>query len=169
MAILKAIVCVDSDWAIGKNNDLLYKIPEDMEFFKRMTVYNTVVMGHKTFISMGNRKLNLRKNIVLTRDEYLRKHGNKNNLRFMTTDEFDNIFKNSAPDKVYFIIGGEEIYKKYYRQCDEIYVTMVSDRINDPDKYFPDLNYCREFKLAGGLGTGRYKELNYEFTRWIKV
>lgn len=167
MAILKAIVAVDKDWAIGKDNKLLYRIPEDMEFFKETTINKTVVMGHKTFVSMNSRSLPKRRNIILTRN-YDKCRSTYKRI-FMDCDHFDRVIENDKTNNVYFIIGGEEIYKRYYRQCSEIFVTMIDDEAKDPDKYFPDLNYCKEFRLDKVISTGEYKGLKFKITKWINI
>ena len=167
MAIMKAIVAVDKDWAIGKDGKLLYRIPEDMDFFRDMTIGNTVVMGRKTFTSIGSRILPKRRNIIITHNGSL--YRNMCKRMFVSSEGFDMLFKKDESDSIYFIIGGESIYKKYYRQCDEIYVTMIDAESEDPDRYFPDLRYCKEFKMVDVINSGVYKEIPYKITRWVKV
>lgn len=167
MAIMKAIVAVDKDWAIGKDGKLLYHIPEDMDFFRDMTIGNTVVMGRGTFTSIGSRILPKRRNIIITHHGSVYRSGYRR--MFISSEGFDKLFKRDESDSIYFIIGGEDIYKKYYRQCSEIYVTMIDDEAKDPDKYFPDLNYCNEFKLDVVISSGEYKGIKFKITRWVKV
>lgn len=167
MAVMKAIVAVDRDWAIGKDGNLLYHIPEDMEFFKETTINHVVVMGRKTFDSIGDKKLLRRKNIVLTHNSA--NYKNSASRTFMSFNKFNTVFEKDSSNRVYFIIGGEEVYKKYYRQCREIYVTMIDAEAKDPDRYFPDLNYCKEFKLDKVLGSGMHNGIKYKFTKWVKV
>lgn len=64
--MLSAIVCMDNFGGIGKDGDLLYKIPEDMKRFKELTMGHSVIMGRKTWNSIGNKPLKSRNNIILS-------------------------------------------------------------------------------------------------------
>lgn len=167
MASMKAIVAVDRDWAIGKDGELLYHIPKDMEFFRDMTVDNTVVMGMKTFISIGSKSLPKRRNIILTHN--YKKYRSTYKRIYTDCDEFDKMFKKDTTGNIYFIIGGEEIYKRYYKQCNEIFVTMINDESKDPDRYFPDLRYCKEFKMVDIIFSGVHNDIPFSITRWVKI
>ena len=134
---MKAIACVDMNWAIGKDNKLLFHIPEDMEFFKKMTTDNVVIMGNNTFKSIGKTLPN-RINVVLT--------SSIRGMMFVTPeliltdaiaieDYIDSVIKNT--DKDIYIIGGESIYKRYLNRCSELYLTEVFAKVENADAYFP--------------------------------
>ena len=134
---MKAIACVDMNWAIGKDNKLLFHIPEDMEFFKKMTTNNVVIMGNNTLKSMGKTLPN-RINVVLT--------SSIKGMMFVTPelimtdaiaieDYINSVIENT--DKDIYIIGGESIYKRYLKRCSELYLTEVFTTVENADAYFP--------------------------------
>ena len=132
---MKAIVCVDKNWGIGKNNDMLFHLPEDLKFFKEKTWGKTVVMGYNTFLSLPNKKpLPNRKNIVLSRKTDLKIDGVTvvNSL-----EELMSILGNDTSDV--FLMGGEIIYNELLSFCDEAYVTKVNADGN-AQKFFPNID-----------------------------
>lgn len=124
--MLKMIVAVDDNWGIGKDNQLLFHIPEDMRFFKDMTSGHAVVMGHKTYDSIG-RPLPNRENYVLTRNWNL----SIDNVHVI--HDIDDIPKDA------FIIGGQSLYEKMLPYCDIVYVTKIH-QTKDCDRHFPNLD-----------------------------
>ena len=132
---MKAIVCVDKKWGIGKNNKMLFHLPEDLKFFKEKTWGKTVVMGYNTFLSLPNRKpLPNRKNIVLSRKKNLKIDGVS---VVNSVEELLSILENDTSNV--FLIGGEIIYKELLNFCDEAYVTKVNAN-GDAEKFFPNID-----------------------------
>ena len=132
---MKAIVCVDKKWGIGKNNKMLFHLPEDLKFFKEKTWGKTVVMGYNTFLSLPNRKpLPNRKNIVLSRKKNLKIDGVS---VVNSAEELLSILENDTSNV--FLIGGEIIYKELLNFCDEAYVTRVNANGN-AEKFFPNID-----------------------------
>ena len=110
---MKIIAAVDEKWGIGKGMNLLFRISEDMEFFKEKTMGKTVVMGRKTLESFPNAKpLKNRKNVVLTTDGTEIVHGIKTIVEKYGGDDT-------------FVIGGGEVYKQLLPYCDSAYITKV--------------------------------------------
>ena len=118
---MKAIVAVDKKWGIGKKNDLLFKLPEDMKFFREKTDGKVVVMGSNTRNSFpGGKPLKNRTNIVLfpggaKRDDC---------TVVDSLSELKEKIKKYDPDDV-FVIGGALFYKTMLPYCSEVYVTKV--------------------------------------------
>ena len=132
---MKAIVCVDKKWGIGKNNKMLFHLPEDLKFFKEKTWGKTVVMGYNTFLSLPNKKpLPNRKNIVLSRKKNLKIDGVS---VVNSVEELLSILGNDTSNV--FLIGGEIIYKELLNFCDEAYVTKVNAN-GDAEKFFPNID-----------------------------
>ena len=103
---MKIIAAVDEKWGIGKGMNLLFRISEDMEFFKEKTMGKTVVMGRKTLESFPNAKpLKNRKNVVLTTDKNFKCDGTEIVHGIKTIVE-----KYGGDDT--FVIGGGEVYKQ---------------------------------------------------------
>lgn len=118
---------------IGKNNQLLWHMPADLKFFKQTTSGHTVIMGRKTFDSVG-KPLPNRRNIVITRDTDLRIAGAEvvNSL-----DEALSITQNE--EKPVFIIGGAEIYRQALPKTDLLYLTTIHHQF-DADTFFPEFD-----------------------------
>lgn len=135
---LKMIVATDANYGIGKNGDLLFHIPEDLNFFKNVTMGNVVVMGRTTFESLGSKPLKGRINIVLTSNTDL--ISDSTNLFFMNIKQFEHWLENNAPDdKDVFIIGGGQVYEHYIDRCDTLYITTYNKAFSNVDTYFPNI------------------------------
>lgn len=166
-----AIACVDENWAIGKDNDLLYRIPEDMKFFKEKTMGNFVVMGRKTLESLPNpeRGLEGRLNIILSHDTNF-----KTTENYFVDHDIDALLHtirvlSSFMDKDVYIIGGSEIYSQMIDICDIVYITKVHDIVVGANKFFPNLDEddtWERFKFHGD--DGRYGDLEYEFVTYTR-
>ena len=133
------IVAIGKNNEIGKNNKLLWHIPEDLKKFKETTLGKTVVMGRNTFKSIGKILPN-RNNIVLSKN--LQNINNKKNLEIC--DDFSKIikkYKNSVEEV--FIIGGAQIYKKALELgiIEKLYISHIDFSDNEADTYFPEIDY----------------------------
>ncbi|MBE5749291.1 MAG: dihydrofolate reductase [Clostridiales bacterium] len=131
---MKAIVAVDKNWGIGKNNGLLFSIPEDMKFFRKTTLNKIVVMGGNTLRSFpGGNPLKNRTNIVLSR-----KIERDDCTVVKSYDQLFSVLKNYPQDEI-FIIGGASVYKEMLSFCSEIFVTKV-DADGNADVFFENLD-----------------------------
>ena len=120
---MQLIVAVDSNWAIGKNNQLLVRIPMDQKFFRETTTGKVVVMGRKTLESFPNGlPLNNRTNIVLTRNPNYKV---KDAIVVHNMDELHKELKKYNSDDI-FVIGGEKIYEQLLDECDTAHVTKIN-------------------------------------------
>lgn len=118
---LSIIAAIAKNNVIGNENKLLWKIPLDMKFFKNTTTGHPIIMGRKTFLSIG-RALPNRRNIVITRDETF---SFENVEVFHSINEINLLFKDS--DEEAFIIGGADIYKQMLPIVDKLYITHVDE------------------------------------------
>ncbi len=135
---ISAIVAMNKDnRAIGANNGLLWKIPEDLKRFKEFTTGHPIIMGRKTYESIG-RALPNRTNIIITRNPDFTAEGC---IICKNLIEAINIAKEKDMQEI-FIIGGGEIYKEALPLTDRIYLTLV-DSHADGDVFFPE--YEKEF------------------------
>lgn len=133
--IVSIIVATSLNHAIGKDNQLLWHLPADLKFFKTTTMGCPVIMGRKTFQSIG-RTLPGRQNVVITRD----KNFNADNQFDLTVvGSIDEALVKLHAEKEVFIIGGGEIYKQSIDSVDTIYITLVHTVI-DGDVYFPEID-----------------------------
>ena len=131
------IVAVTENDAIGKDNKLLFHLKEDMRNFKQLTNGNVVVMGRKTFESIG-KPLENRVNVIISRV----KHEDKDNVKWVESLE-EAMKKAKEYEKDIYIIGGGSIYKEALEKdiVDKIYLTRIKKRVNDADTFFPRLDY----------------------------
>lgn len=139
---MNAIVAVDKNWGIGKNNDLLFSIPADMKFFRTTTSGKVVVMGANTLRSFPNgNPLKNRTNIVLSttikRDDCI------------IVDNLENLFLEIAkfPAGDVYVIGGAKLYKTLLPYCEKVYVTKI-DADGDAEVFFENLDKLDNWKCV---------------------
>lgn len=134
------IVAVDKENCIGKGNALPWHIPSDLKYFKDCTRGFPIIMGRKTFESIG-RPLPGRLNIVLTRDAEYKADGVE---LVSSLGEALKLAKAQETEKI-FIIGGAQIYRQSLDLIDKAYITKVQTQIEEGDAFYPDLP--ESFKL----------------------
>ena len=140
---MKAIVAVDKKWGIGKNNDLLFSLPEDMKFFRETTSNKVVCMGYNTLLSFpGSKPLKNRVNIVLAPDGVER----DDCIIVHTLEELSKTLKNYDTNDT-FVIGGAMFYRTMVDYCSEVYVTKV-DADGEATVFYPNLDEKENFSLA---------------------
>lgn len=152
---LSIIACVGKNLELGRDNNLIFHIKDDMKYFKEITLNHIVVMGRKTFESLPG-LLKDRKNVVITRSKNIN-FPNEVEV-YSSIEEFMEHYKNYN-DEI-FVIGGASIYKQFLDFCDKIYLTEVYES-READVYFPKFDknlYDREV-----IKTGESKTLKYDF------
>ena len=130
----------DEDGGIGKNGQLPWHISEDLKNFKRLTLNSTIIMGRKTWESLPFKPLPKRRNIVLSSKplkdvECYNSVGNC--LSVLQKDDVQNVF----------VIGGEQIYSEFLPFADELHITLIKEKTDGVDKYFPIQLYEIESKF----------------------
>ncbi|GGE67657.1 dihydrofolate reductase [Pedobacter psychrotolerans] len=130
---LSIAVATGENREIGKNNQLLWHMPADLKFFKQTTSGHTIIMGRKTFDSVG-RPLPNRRNIVITRDASLQIEGVEVVNSFEQALEITN-----TEEKPIFIVGGAEIYRQALPETDTLYLTTIHHQF-DADTFFPEFD-----------------------------
>ncbi len=159
---MKAIVCADIKWGIGKGTGMLFHIPADLKFFKEKTMGSTVVMGRTTFLSLpGQKALPGRRNIVLTRDE------NWSAENVTVCHCIDGLAGITENDKSVFLMGGEAVYNELIDSCDEAYVTRVKADGN-AEKFFPNLDICAGWRLVERSAAQESNGFVFTFDRYVK-
>ena len=132
--MISIIAAIAENRAIGINNDLPWKLPNDMKRFRELTTGHTVIMGRKTFESLPNGALPNRTNIVVTRN---------NTVTFENCILFDNlqdaIKKHNTQEEI-FVIGGASIYDQVINLADKLYITLVRHSFENANTFFPEIN-----------------------------
>lgn len=160
---MNMIVCVSRSWGIGKDNQLLFHIPDDLKQFRALTLGKVVVMGHNTLKSLpGGKPLPERTNIVLSRDPRLRVEG-----ALVCNSIQDVLIELSAyPPKDIFVIGGEAVYRSLLPYCRRALITRV-DAAPEADAFFPDLLEHPQWKIRRESDFMEYEGLSYQYVEYV--
>ncbi|HHJ81092.1 MAG TPA: type 3 dihydrofolate reductase [Candidatus Tenderia electrophaga] len=136
---ISIIAAMADNRVIGINNQLPWNLPADMKWFRQQTMGKPVLMGRKTYDSIG-RPLPKRRNIVISRDESLKIEGCE------VVNSTDAAFLLCADEKEIMIIGGASFYEQTLPQTNRLYLTLVHSEIIEGDAWFPkiDFNQWRE-------------------------
>jgi dihydrofolate reductase len=162
---MNLIAAVDKNWAIGKNNSLLVRIPADQKFFRETTTGKVVVMGRKTLESFpGGLPLKNRTNIVLTHNKDYKV---KDAIVVHSMDELHEELKDYDSEDI-FVIGGEKIYEQLLDECDVAHITRI-DYSYDADAYFPNLDELPEWEITADSEEQTYFDLEYYFYKYERV
>lgn len=129
--MISIIVAADEQNVIGKDNDLIWHLPDDLKFFKQLTSGHTIIMGRKTFESIG-RPLPNRINIIITRDREYKAEGCE------VVHSLEDALRICQGDDEVFVVGGEQIYRMALPLVDRIYLTRVHHSF-EGDRHFLEL------------------------------
>src|SRR3989338_4486494 len=147
------IAAIAKNGVIGKENTLPWKLPADLKRFKKITIGHTVVMGRKTYESIGG-TLKKRINIVLTRQPDYQAPG------CLVIHAIEEVFEKAKTEEIFFI-GGAEIYKQALPMATRLYMTIINHDF-EGDSYFPPLNWWEWVEID--RQQGKTDEKNpYEF------
>ena len=130
--MISIIAAIGKNNELGKNNTLIWSMPADMKFFRDTTRGHTVIMGRKTFESIG-KPLPNRKNIVITRDKNYKKDG------IEIVNSLNEAINLTIPNEEVFVIGGGEIYKQAIEIADKLYITHINTEDSEADSFFPEI------------------------------
>lgn len=159
---MQLILSADQNWAIGKDNKLLVRIPADMKFFRETTTGKVVVMGRKTLESFPNGlPLKNRINIVLTANPAYQAKGA---IVVHSGEELRQELKKYNSDDVY-VIGGGSVYRMLLDECDTAYVTKIHYAY-EADTYFPNLDEDPDWELVADSEEQTYFDLEYYFLKY---
>lgn len=163
--ILTLVVAASTNNAIGKDRQLLWHLPHDLAFFKNVTWAMPVLMGRKTFLSIGSKPLKGRMNMILT--------GNKNYKvdNSIIVHSVDEAIKHADDNdyKELMILGGGKVYADIINKADKIYLTRVHHVFEDADTFFPEINE-QDWKCTFNADHDKDAKhaYDYSFQLWIK-
>ena len=159
---MNLIVAVDQNWAIGKNGQLLFHISEDLKRFRTLTTGHCVVYGRKTLETFpGGKPLPNRDNVVLTSNpDYQVDAKVAHNF-----DELRQIIRDYPTTQV-DIIGGASIYEQLLPYCDTAYVTIVEDKVEEVDAFFPNLDLDPHWDLIDEGPIQQSGDYQYRFVTY---
>ena len=148
----KAIVAVSQDGVIGRNGDLPWRLSGDLQWFKKITMGHTILMGRKTWDSLP-KALPGRENWVLSR-----KDERADGMRLFKS--LEDVANYLLDGQTLFVIGGGEIYRQALPLCHELYITEVHQKVPDGDAFFPE--YRDQFEPIEVLDENE----NFLLRRW---
>ena len=157
MQTITMIAAVGENNALGKDNDLLWHLPDDFKRFKQLTTGHCIIMGRKTFESFP-KPLPNRTHIIVTRD----KNYNTTHEDCIVTHSLADALKRTQGDENPFIIGGGEIYKQGEEFANRLEITRVHANF-EADTFFPEINESVWQLLASEYHPKDAKH-NYDFT-----
>ena len=158
---MNLIVAVDKNWAIGKNNRMMWSIPADMKFFRETTSGNIVIMGRKTLESFPQgQPLKNRVNIVISGNPDYKVKG------ALVVHSVEEAVKEAGRyEGQIYVIGGESIYRAMLPLCDTAYITKI-DHAFDADTYFPDLDADEGWRMTKISEEQTCFDLEYYFQKY---
>lgn len=154
--MITLIAACSSNRVIGKDNQLIWKVPGDLKRFKELTTGHPILMGRKTFESIG-KPLPNRANIVITRDK------NWQHEECLVYNDFEDVL-NLYEKQNLFVIGGGEIYKTLISVADKIELTLI-DKEFDGDAYFPEIDSNWDVQHSE---THQCEEFTYHYITYIR-
>ena len=158
---ISLIVATDSVGGIGKNNKIPWYLPEDIKRFKHLTMGHPVIMGRKTFESIG-RILPGRKNIVISRNSNWQHDGvevfNGLEKAILNNNEFTELC----------IIGGGEIFSQAIPLIDKLHITIIDVKVSNPSTFFPEIDFS-EWRLVKREAIVTHDQIHCEFNEYDRV
>lgn len=161
---MNAIVVVDQNWAIGKDNGLLFSLPTDMKRFRSLTMGGTVLLGRRTLDSFpGGRPLPGRRNIVITRDATFQREG------VICVTSLADALEAAADPEHLWVIGGGSIYTALLSRCKRAYLTKVDAAAEGADTFFPNLDKLPGWKVETVSDPVTENGLTYRFVDYVNT
>ncbi|MBO5998801.1 MAG: dihydrofolate reductase [Lachnospiraceae bacterium] len=159
---MQAIAAADKNWGIGKNGQLLVRIPADMKMFRQETTGKVIIYGRKTLDTFPMRRpLENRTNIILSRNPELTV---KNAIVVHSLEELDKVLEPYPDDDIY-VIGGASIYEQLLPRCSTVHVTRI-DFEYEADCFFPDLDKDPDFVITESSDEQTYFDIAYTFVKY---
>jgi len=159
--MISIIVAIAENYAIGRNNDLLWHIPEDMKRFKRITTGHKIIMGKRTYESLPYRPLKNRTNIVISDipgDTY---------DGCIMAYSIDEALQHCGPEEECFVIGGGMVYRQFMPLADKLYITWVH-REFEADTYYPEIDPETWEEIERQEGMAEEAGFNYSFVTYTR-
>ena len=162
--MLSIIVAIAKNNVIGKDNQLIWHLPEDLKRFKKLTTNHTIIMGRKTFESLG-RVLPNRKHVILCNDAEM----NVNDENVEILDDISKLKKYKDSEEENFVIGGATIYKLLMPYTNKMYVTHINQDF-EGDVYFPEIseNDWKVIEKEKGLKDEK-NPFDYEYITYERI
>jgi dihydrofolate reductase len=157
------VVALAENGVIGRAEQLPWRLSSDLKRFKSLTMGHCLLMGRKTFQSIG-KALPGRQTIVLSRQSQL-----KAAEGVQVTDSLDKVAGLVEPGRAVMVVGGAELYRAALDYCDQMWVTLVKANV-EGDTYFPAMDWSQwEMQTRESIPAGAHDQLPTEFQKWCRV
>ncbi|WP_284644142.1 dihydrofolate reductase [Paenibacillus silviterrae] len=163
--MISYIFAMDENRGIGVDNKLPWRLPADLARFKKLTLQHTILMGRKTFDSIGRKPLPKRRNVVLTRDKSFQAEGCE------VIHSIDEVVARygGAEEEELFVIGGTEVFALLMPHADKMYVTEIAHRF-PADTWFPEVDPAEWKAVLREKGVkNEDNPYDYEFVDYVRV
>lgn len=158
---ISIIVAIAENFAIGKDNDLLFHLPDDLKRFKKITSGHTLIMGRNTLLSLPKWPLPNRRHIVITD----RKSDSFAGCE--TVYSLDQALDKVENEDEVFVIGGGLVYRQFYPLAGKMYLTLVHKTF-DADTYFPEIEYSEWQEVAREDLYDDTNDFNYSYLNLVR-
>ncbi|MGY8771410.1 MAG: dihydrofolate reductase [Pirellulales bacterium] len=160
---ISLIVAQSENRVIGRNGDMPWRLSSDLKRFKSITMGHHIVMGRKTYESIG-RLLPGRTTVIITRQADYQVEG------AVIADSLESAITKAAGDDELFIVGGGQIYASSLTQANKIYQTRVHTEINDGDTFFPEVDWTHWNKIhSEDIAADEKNDFETTFEVWQRV
>ncbi len=176
---MKLLLAVDENFAIGKDEDMLFRIPEDQRRFRKLTSGNIIVMGRKTLDSFpGGKPLPKRENVVFSRSLTTESEKARlgadfpDNLNYVKDrDELGDLLTRLNPDgsKEVFLIGGGVLVEQMMDLVDEADLTLVEKAFHEADSHIPDIRKDGTWTMVARSERKEHEGLVYSFCQFVRT
>ena len=160
--MLTIIAAVAKNNALGKNNDLIWRLPNDLKRFKEVTLGHHIIMGRKTFESLG-KPLPKRTTIIITRNLNYKVEG------CIVVNSLENAIIEAREDDNPYILGGGEIYRQALDYADVLDLTLVHHSFKEADTFFPEIDFSKWTESSReDFKADAQHDYDYSFVRYKK-
>lgn len=162
---MNAILSVDRNWAIGKENQLLFHLSGDMKRFRALTTGGAVIMGRRTLDSLpGGKPLPQRRNIVVTHDAGFTREGVE------VVHRVEEALAAVGPEaENVWVIGGGSIYAALLSQCKRVFLTRVDAAVDGADTFFPNLDKLSNWEIVSQSEPMEDDGIAYQFVEYVNT
>jgi dihydrofolate reductase len=159
--MITIIAAIAENNALGKDNQLIWHLPADLKRFKKVTLGHHIIMGRKTFESLG-KPLPNRTTIIITRNKGYKQEG------CIVVNSLQEAIEAASADKNPYILGGAEIYKQAMEIADKLDLTLVHHNF-DADAFFPEINFNKWKEISReNFKADENNKYNYSFVTYVK-
>lgn len=171
MKKIKLIAAVSIDGAIGNDEKMLWKIPEDLQRYKKLTTGNILIVGRKTYEGLPKVALKGRTHIVVSKTGIVNAPAD---CEVYVSKSIEEAFKKAqeleGSERDIYVIGGSNIYEQTIQRCSSVEITWINNIYTEANKRFPITSLFENFSIENDSGWNKNKEsnLSYKFTTYKK-